>query len=60
MSSAHRRVGYTLAKLIVEGWGRVGLRDLIVSHGDTASVLGLSTAELELAWRDFVEERYLR
>jgi hypothetical protein len=53
------RVGYTLAELIVEHWGFATLRDLIRSDGDTQSVLGLSTAQFEAAWQEFIEERYL-
>lgn len=53
------QVGYTIVALIVEGWGFEELRALIRSHGDTKSVLGLSTAEFEAAWHKFVEDRYL-
>ena len=30
-----------------------------ISHGDTETVLGLTTREFERAWQEFVEERYL-
>lgn len=53
------RVGYTIVELIVERWGYAELRALIRSHGNTESVLGLSTEEFEAAWQDFVERRYL-
>jgi hypothetical protein len=53
------RVGYTIVELIVERWGFAELRALIRSHGDTQSVLGLSTQEFEAAWEEFVEQRYL-
>lgn len=53
------RVGYTIVELIVERWGFVELRALIRAHGNTQSVLGLSTVEFEAAWQEFVEERYL-
>ena len=53
------RVGYTIVELLVETWGKADYRALIVSHGDTESVLGLSTEEFEAAWQAFVEERYL-
>ena len=53
------RVGYTIVELIVERWGYAELRALIRSHGNTQSVLGLSTEEFETAWQRFVEQRYL-
>ena len=52
-------VGYTIVELIVERWGFAELRALIRSHGNTQSVLGLSTEEFEAAWQAFVEQRYL-
>ena len=53
------RVGYTIVEFIVERWSLSKYRDLIVSHGDTESVLGLSIEEFEAAWQEFVEDRYL-
>lgn len=53
------RVGYTIVELIVERWGFAELRALIRAHGDTQAILGLSTAEFEATWREFVERRYL-
>lgn len=53
------RVGYTITEFIVETYGMADYRALIVSHGDTESVLGLTTRQFERAWQEFVEERYL-
>ncbi len=52
-------VGYTIIELIVERWNMAAVRDLIASNGDVPGVLGLSTADFETAWYEFLEERYL-
>ena len=52
-------VGYLLGEFIVSTWGRPAYLRLILSNGDVASVLGVSAANFESAWRAFVQQRYL-
>jgi len=52
-------VGYLLGEFIVSTWGRPAYLRLILSNGDVASVLGVSVANFESAWRAFVQQRYL-
>jgi hypothetical protein len=52
-------VGFTIAEFVVDRWGIDGLRRLILAFGDSSAALGVSRAELERGWRDFVTERYL-
>jgi hypothetical protein len=51
-------VGYTIVEYIVEKWGRDKLPILISSYVDIKSVLGVSEADFEKGWVDFVEEKY--
>jgi hypothetical protein len=51
-------VGFTIAECIVDGWGREGLRRMILAAGDAPSALGVSLDELERRWRRCVEGRY--
>ena len=52
-------VGYTLGEFIIQRWGWTGMRALITAHGDTSQALGLSVADFERDWRNFVIGRYL-
>jgi hypothetical protein len=53
------QVGYTICEFIVEEWGWEAVRRLVVTRGNLESTLGLTTAEFERRWREFVERRYL-
>jgi hypothetical protein len=52
-------VGCVIGEFVVARGGLAGLRGLIRTNGDTASVLGLPPAGFEAAWYAFVRERYL-
>ena len=52
-------VGYVLGEFIVSTWGRPAYLRLILANGDIGSVLGVSVADFESAWRAFVQQRYL-
>jgi hypothetical protein len=52
-------VGFVLTEFVVDGWGLAGVRQLLLARGDTQSALGLSTAEFERRWKEFVVRRYL-
>lgn len=51
-------VGYTLMQFIVERWDWPGVRSLITMDGDVTRAFGLSTADFERDWRDFMVRRY--
>jgi hypothetical protein len=52
-------VGHVLTRFMVERWGWSGVRTLILAHGNVTQVFGLSTADFEREWRDFVVRYYL-
>lgn len=52
-------VGYTLMQFIVERWDWPGVRTLITMQGDVTRAFGLSVADFERDWRDFLVRRYL-
>ena len=52
-------VGYTIAEFIVDEWGFVTLRELILSNGDVPGILGISWDLFQLEWEAFVIDRYL-
>ncbi|UCE43103.1 MAG: hypothetical protein JSV17_09225 [Candidatus Aminicenantes bacterium] len=52
-------VGYVLGEYIVENWGIVALRDLLLQNGDIQAVLGISVQDLETGWFDWLEKKYL-
>ena len=51
-------VGYTIIEYIVEKWGKEQLPILITSYVDINTVLGVSVADFEKGWADFVDEKY--
>jgi hypothetical protein len=51
-------VGYTIVEYIVEKWGKDKLPILVRSYVDIKTVLGVSEADFEKGWVDFVEEKY--
>ena len=52
-------VGYILVDYIVSNWGSDHLIGLIHSGGDIESVLGVSEADFESGWHQYVETKYL-
>jgi hypothetical protein len=52
-------VGYTIIEFILDRWDMAVIRELIVSNGNIPDVLGVSTADFEAEWHEFVEEQYL-
>lgn len=52
-------LGFVLGEFIVSRVGTEGLVELIRRNGDTAAVMGLSTAQFESAFAAFVTARYL-
>jgi hypothetical protein len=53
------QVGYTLGEFIVSRWGYGNLRTLITNHGNIENALGITTADFETQWREFVTTKYL-
>jgi hypothetical protein len=51
-------VGYLLAEYIVINWSRQHLKSMITSNGNIQQVLGMTAAEFETAWFEFVRNRY--
>jgi hypothetical protein len=51
-------VGYLLAEFIVEDWSRQHLKNMIISNGNIQQTLGMSTAEFQTAWFQFVKNKY--
>jgi hypothetical protein len=52
-------VGYTVGEMIVEIWGFDGMRRLILADGDVPSALGITWAQFQSMWEQFVTDRYL-
>ncbi len=53
------RVGYTIIELVVMRWGEQALRDLIAANANVQGTLGITAAQFQSAWEQFLEERYL-
>ncbi len=51
-------VGYLLAEFIVENWSRQHLRNMILSNGNIAESLGITTNEFQTAWFQFIKNKY--
>ena len=51
-------IGYVVGEFVVSRWGQSGLRSLVLSGGNTQASLGLSQAEFESQWFQFVMQKY--
>jgi len=60
-SSDHKiyGIGYTLAEFVVHDWSIHSLILLIRTNGNVSTVLGLSEAQFEGKWYQFVKTKYL-
>jgi hypothetical protein len=54
-----RDLGFVLGQYIVSRWGKPGLVGLVRSNGDIPKTLGLTTADFEKEWREWVERTYM-
>ncbi len=54
-----RDLGFVLGQFIVNRWGKPALVGLVRSNGDIPKTLGLTTADFEKQWRDWVEGTYM-
>ena len=53
------QLGYVLGEFIMSRYGRDAFNRLIQTNADVQGVLGVSNAELEAAWKAFVQQKYL-
>jgi hypothetical protein len=53
------QIGYLLGEFIMSRYGRTQFLRLIETGADLRSVLGMSDAEFEAAWKSYVLQRYL-
>jgi len=53
------QVGYLLGDFIVSRYGREPFLRLIQTSADLRGILGMSDAEFEAAWKNYVRQRYL-
>jgi len=51
-------VGYLLTEYIVDNWSRQHLKDMILSSGNVSQTLGMTIAEFQSAWFQFVKNKY--
>lgn len=51
-------VGYLLAEYIIENWDRQHLKDMILMNGNIPGVLGMTVAEFQTGWFQFVKNKY--
>ncbi len=51
-------VGYLLSEYIVVNWGFQKLKDLVINIGNIQLVLGITIAEFQTNWFNFVRNRY--
>jgi len=53
------RVGYVLLEYIIETWGMEKVIELINSNGDLENDLGVTVANFEQNWYQYIEDKYL-
>jgi hypothetical protein len=51
-------VGYLLAEYVMLNWDSQHLKDLIYSGGNLVQILGMSIAQFQTNWFEFVKNRY--
>lgn len=52
------QVGFLLAEYIILNWDRTHLKDMVLSNGNIQQTLGISIADFQTNWFEFVKKRY--